>query len=97
MESTKWQNQDTTKLFEAVLKLKTVSECESFFRDLMTLAELKEMSMRFKVARMLDKGNKSYLVIAKEAKITTATISRIAHWFKHGMGGYKLVIDRLKN
>ncbi len=97
MESSKWQNQDTTKLFEAVLKLRTVDECEDLFRDLLTLAEIREMSMRFKVARMLDKGNKSYLTIAKEAKITTATITRIAHWFRHGMGGYKLVIDRLKN
>ena len=91
-----WKNQDTTKLFEAILKLKTVAESEAFFRDLLTLAELKEISMRFKVARMLDQGKKSYLVIAKEAKITTATITRIAHWFKHGMGGYKLVINRLK-
>ena len=97
MITNNWKNQDTTKLFEAILKLKTVGESEAFFRDLLTLAELKEISMRFKVVRMLDQGKKSYLTISKEAKITTATITRIAHWFKHGMGGYKLIINRLKN
>ena len=59
-----WQNKDTDKLFEAILKLKTVEECELFFRDLLTLAEIKEISSRLKVARMLSEG-KTYLRIAK--------------------------------
>ena len=91
-----WTNKDTTKLFEAVLALKSVSECEDFFRDLLTLAELKEISMRFKVARMLDKKKKPYLKIAKEAKTTTATVTRVAYWLKNGMGGYRLILNRLK-
>lgn len=91
-----WQNKDTDRLFEAVLKLKTVDECEIFFRDLLTLSEIKEIAMRFKVARMLDTGKKSYLTIAKEAKTTTATVTRVAQWLKNGMGGYKLILNRIK-
>lgn len=91
-----WKNQDTSKLFEVILSLRNQKECEAFFRDLLTLAEIKEFSNRFKVARMLDKGDKSYLVIAKEAKTTTATVTRVAQWLKNGMGGYRLVLDRKK-
>ena len=92
-----WQNQDTDKLFEAILKLKTAGESEAFFRDLLTLAEIKEFANRFKIARMLDdKKRKSYWQIAKDAKTTTATVSRVAHWVKQGMGGYRLVLNRLK-
>ena len=92
-----WKNQDTTKLFKAILKLRDVAECEDFFRDLLTLAELKEISMRFKVARMLDEKKKPYLKIAKEAKTTTATVTRVAHWLKHGMGGYRLMLSRIRS
>ena len=96
MESNKWQNQDTDKLFEAILKLKTGAECEAFFRDLLTLTEIKELAMRLKIARMLEQKKKSYWQIAKDAKTTTATVSRVAHWLKQGTGGYQLIINRLK-
>lgn len=96
MDTGNWTNKDTDRLFEAILKLKTVDECEAFFRDLLTLAEIREISTRFKVARMLDEKKKPYLKIAKEARTTTATVTRVAHWLKHGMGGYKLILNRLK-
>ncbi len=97
MNTSNWKTQDTAKLFEAVLALKTPAECEAFFRDLLTLAEIREFANRFRVARMLDKGGKSYLTIAKEARTTTATITRVAQWLKSGMGGYSLIINRLNH
>lgn len=90
-----WQTKDTDKLFEAVLALENKAECAAFFRDLLTLAELKEAANRFRVARMLNKGDKSYLTIADEVKTTTATVTRVAQWLKNGMGGYRLIINRL--
>lgn len=97
MDQNNWKNQDTTKLFEAILKLKTVPECEAFMRDLLTLAEIKEFTNRFKIARMLDeKKRKPYWQIARDAKTTTATVSRVAHWLKQGMGGYQLILNRIK-
>src|SRR3989338_8104035 len=98
METSNWKNQDTTRLFEAILKLKTVSESEAFFRDLLTLAEIREFANRFKVARMLDdKKRKPYWQIARDAKTTTATVTRVAHWLKHGRGGYRLILNRIKS
>jgi len=96
-EMNQWQSKDTDKLFEAVLALKTKAECAAFFRDLLTMAELKEAANRFRVARMLEKGDKSYLKIADEARTTTATVTRVAQWLKNGMGGYKLIINRLNH
>lgn len=92
-----WKTQDTARLFEAILALKTQAECEAFFRDLLTLGEIREFANRFRVARMLEKGNKTYLTIAKEARTTTATVTRVAQWLKAGMGGYRLIINRLNH
>ncbi|MDP4001158.1 MAG: YerC/YecD family TrpR-related protein [bacterium] len=91
-----WKNRDTTKLFKAILSLKTIEECEDFFRDLLTLSEIREISKRLKVAKMLNEGQKSYIQIAKEAKTTTATVTRVAHWLKYGSGGYRTIFNRAK-
>ena len=43
-------------LFEAILTLETVEECNAFFHDICTIQEMKAMKERFEVARMLDDG-----------------------------------------
>lgn len=88
-----WESQESKDLFQAILKLRTIKECEDFFRDLLTLRELKEIAERFTIARMLDKGL-SYLDIADKAQTSTTTVTRVAHWLKHGRGGYRTVLDR---
>ena len=93
--ATKWQNNETNELFKAILKVKTIGECEMFFRDLLTLDEIKEFRKRFKIAKELHNTKKTYMEIAKEAKSTTATVTRVALWLKNGMGGYRLILDRL--
>ncbi len=89
-----WETDDSKALFRAILKLKTVRECEDFFRDLMTLSELNEMAERFKIARLLDQ-KLSYGKIAKRAETSTTTVARVAHWLKHGRGGYRTILDRI--
>lgn len=89
-----WENERTKELFKSVLKLKTLAECENFFRDLLTLREIQEMAERFEIARLLDRGL-SYLEIARKVKTSTTTVTRVAHWLHHGRGGYKLVLSRL--
>jgi TrpR-related protein YerC/YecD len=89
-----WENERTGRLFQGILKLKTVKECEDFFRDLATLREIEEMAERFEIARLLNSGQ-SYLKIAKKVKTSTTTVTRVAHWLNHGRGGYKLVLNRL--
>ncbi|MDP3993980.1 MAG: YerC/YecD family TrpR-related protein [bacterium] len=89
-----WENEGTKELFQAILKLRTVKECEDFFRDLMTLHEIGEMAERLRIAKMLDR-DMSYLDIADKAGTSTTTVTRVANWLKHGRGGYRLILDRI--
>ncbi len=82
-------------LFKAVLELRTVDECYSFFEDLCTISELKSMSQRMEVALMLA-DKRIYTDIAKETGASTATISRVNRCINYGKDGYNLVIDRMK-
>lgn len=97
MENTiNWKTKDTDNLFEGVLALKSVDDCEKFFRDLMTEQEIETFAARFKTALMLDQ-EVPYRKISAETGMSTATVTRINYWLERGMGGYRLVIDRLKN
>lgn len=84
------------ELYEAVLHLETVEECACFFKDLCTIPELKSLSQRFQVAKLLTE-NHVYSDIVKETGASTATISRVNRSLNYdGTGGYKIVFDRLK-
>lgn len=91
----KWMNEDSDKLFEAILSLKNKEEARNFFRDLLTEPEIIEFSQRWKTARLLEKGV-PYLEIGKQTWMSSRTIARIQKWLKNGKGGYKLIINRLK-
>jgi len=81
------------ELISAILSLKSQKEAADFFRDLFTIAEIKEFANRWQMVKMLYTG-KSYTEIAKKLKTSTTTISRVSHWLKNGLGGYKSVADR---
>lgn len=89
-----WVNPDTTALFEAVLVLDDLDDAERFFRDLCTLHEIEELAQRWAIARRLESGL-PYRQIAEETSSSTATITRINQWLRHGTGGYRLALDRL--
>jgi len=90
----RWLNKDADALFEAVVALKTKREAERFLRDLLTEAEIREFANRWKVAQMLDERI-PYTEIEKKTGMSSATIARIASWLKDGMGGYRLMLNRL--
>ena len=93
--NTKLKNENTDLLFKAILTLKTVDECYAFFDDLCTVPELKAMSQRYAVARMLDEGE-IYTKIVDQTGASTATISRVNRALNYGSDGYALTIERLK-
>ncbi len=88
-----YPTREMNELFEAILKLKSTDESARFFRDLLTIAELKEFSNRWQAVKMLTQG-KSYIEIAKRLGMSTATVTRVALWLKNGMGGYKILAKR---
>lgn len=91
----KLRNKDVDILFEAILTLKTVEECYTFFEDACTIKEIMEISQRLKAARMLRDGV-NYVDISKETGMSTATISRVNKCLEYGNGGYNTVLDRLE-
>lgn len=84
----------TNDLFEAILGLKNINECEAFFRDLCTIQELKDMRDRWQIVKYLQ-NNLPYRDIAKKLKTSTTTVARVAFWLKNGKGGYVSVLRRL--
>jgi TrpR-related protein YerC/YecD len=88
-----WRTDETNALFDAILQLKDREEAGRFFRDLCTLGELRDLAMRWSVVRLLDQGL-HYAEISAQTGASTATITRIASWWRHGEGGYRLMLDR---
>ena len=78
-------------LVKSFLKLKNDQEVANFLRDLLTIKEIEELANRLEMARLLKQGM-SYKVIAKKLKVSTTTVTRVAHWLFHGCGGYEKVI-----
>lgn len=92
------KDESLDSLFEAILTLQNKEECFSFFRDLCTAPELKTMSQRFHVAKMLSE-HRVYSDIVEETGASTATISRVNRSLSEdydSCGGYALVFSRLE-
>lgn len=91
----KLQSDELDDVFTAILSLRDVSECYRFFEDMCTINELQAMAQRWQVARRLDAGV-TYQEISHSYNASTATISRVNRCLEYGAGGYRLVLDRLR-
>lgn len=81
-------------LYQAILTLRNVEECRSFFRDLCTPAELEAMSDRWAVVEWLERGL-PYREIHKQTGVSVTTIARVARYLGSGNGGYGVAIKRV--
>ena len=92
-------NPDNQAAFEELIvaldSLDGKSEIRSFLTDLLTPAECDSISGRFRVVRLLEAG-RSYRQIAAATGVSTATITRVARFLSTGAGGYRLVLNRMK-
>ena len=92
--NTKLKDINVDYLFKAILSLKTMDECYKFFDDLCTVPELKALSQRLEVAKMLNEGRVYSDIVAKTGA-STATISRVNRSLNYGSDGYKVVFERI--
>lgn len=92
----KLDNELLEKLYEAIILLETKEDCKNFFLDLCTINELKSMSQRLQVAKML-KDDVVYQKIADETGASTATISRVSRALNYGTGGYDKVLEKTES
>ena len=88
------KTEGTELFFNAILTLETPEECNDFFQDICTQQELKAISQRFVVAKMLDE-KKVYSEIVKQTGASTATVSRVKRSLLGGKGSYKRAFTRM--
>lgn len=86
---------EVTQLFQAILSLKTLDDCDAFFEDICTVSEVKAISQRLEVAKLLHAGE-NYNNIAKVTGASSATVSRVNKCLNYGAGGYVKVLPLLK-
>ena len=89
------EKKNMQQFYRAVLTLKNEDEVRLFFDDIATIKEILDMSSRLEVARMLKAGS-VFSEISKETGASSATISRVSRCLNYGAGGYRAVIDRMK-
>lgn len=91
----KLKSNSVDHLFEAILCLRDKAECYDFFEDLCTVQELRSLSQRIVVAKMLSEKS-VYTDIVNETGASTATISRVNRSLQYGCDGYDKIFERLK-
>jgi TrpR-related protein YerC/YecD len=94
-QSHRWASPEIRELLNTILELEGSDEAERFFRDLCTLAELEAMAHRWQVAKLVDEGL-PYHEVSRRTGASTTTVTRVAHWLRHGENGYRLALDRQK-
>ena len=88
-----WRTPAVEQLADALLAMHDRDEMLAFLRDICSFNELAAIAQRLEVARLVD-GGKSYADIARQLEASTATVTRVAQWLRHGEGGYRLALDR---
>ena len=73
-------------LYETILKLRDLDECQRFFDDLCTPTELRSMEQRFDVAVYLQQ-DMVYSEILQRTGASSATISRVRRSMLDGGAG----------
>ncbi len=92
--NSKLKDEHIDALFEIILKINNIEECYMFFEDICTVKELKSLSQRLQVAKML-RNNKTYTEIEENTGASTATISRVSRCLNYGANGYNIMFDKI--
>ncbi|MBQ4338419.1 MAG: TrpR-like protein, YerC/YecD [Clostridia bacterium] len=93
--NSKIKSENNDFLFEAILQLRTIEECYDFFEDLCTVTEIKSISQRIVVAKML-RDKRVYSEIVAKTGASTATISRVNRSLQYGCNGYEAIFERVE-
>ena len=95
MYESRIKNEQTDMLVKALLSLENADECYRFMEDLLTMREIRDLSQRLEVAQLL-RQKATYNDIVEQTGVSTATIGRVNRALTYGMGGYEMILDKLK-
>ena len=88
-------DRQTDALFHSILQLKDMDECYAYFEDLCTMREIRDLSQRLEVARLLRSGS-SYQQAAAATGVSSATVGRVKKCLDYGPGGYEMILTRME-
>lgn len=89
-----WKTPAVEQLADALVEIDDRDTMLAFLRDVCSFNELGALAQRLEAARLVDSGL-PYAEVAKRLGASTATVTRVAQWLRHGEGGYRAVLDRL--
>ena len=78
------------QLFEIIMRLDNIDDCQALFDDLCTVKEIENMAERCFAAKLLLEG-KTYSQVMEQADISSATLSRVSRCVQYGKGYSKLL------
>ena len=81
------------QLFEIIMKLDNIDDCQVLFDDLCTVKEVENMAERCFAAKLLLEGN-TYSQVMAQADISSATLSRVSRCVQYGKGYSKLLKEK---
>ncbi len=88
-----WKTKQLKAFAQVLTSISTEKDMLAFLRDVATIQELESLAGRWQVANMIHNGI-PYREIAKQTGLSTATITRVAHWINHGEGGYTKALNQ---
>ena len=77
---------------EVLVNVQDKDTAYSLLEDLFTIREIKEISQRLEVARMLNAG-KPYVAIEEATGASATTIARVSKALNYGSVGYLIALD----
>jgi TrpR-related protein YerC/YecD len=84
-------NSELSRLYQALVSIKTPEQAAALLEDICTITEVNEMAQRLEVAYLLNEGE-SYLAIQEKTGASPTTIARVSKSLNHGAGGYRKAI-----
>jgi TrpR-related protein YerC/YecD len=82
------------QLLDAIFDCPNRDDLARLLRDLLTLEEIEEVSMRLEVAKLLF-TKVPYSQIQTKTKFSSTTIARVSNWLKCGADGYLRAFKRM--
>lgn len=86
-----WRTPAVEQLADALVGIDDRDTMLAFLRDVCSFTELAALAQRLEVARLVDLGV-PYAEVARQLGASTATVTRVAQWLRHGEGGYRAVL-----
>ncbi len=86
---------DLDSFAKSFLKVRNLAESKLYLSDLFSKNEIKVLTLRFKIAKMLFDGI-PYVDIERRTGASSATIARISESLKYGNDGLRQILERTK-